>query len=235
MLKSKMLKIFALKHCTRLDSLLFRKILSFLDEHEQEKILKFRWWQDAERSLLGNLIIRATICDMFQVKNSEFEVVRNEMGKPYINNMPQASFNISHSGHWIVGAFDSFPVGIDIEQIKASHFDMGKSIIAPNDYAEMLKIEAPNQLNYFFKCWTRGESYQKMLGSGVTLPLPSINNLQDAAFFKDYSIDEEYMLSICSGQGVFPECIAFTDIDRLLTLIKQDGIMVKEPMGGFHA
>lgn len=220
MLKSKMLKIFALKHCTKLDSLLFREILSFLDKHEQEKILKFHRWQDAERSLLGNLIIRATICDMFQVKNSDLEVFRNEMGKPYINNMPQVFFNISHSGHWVVGAFDSFPVGVDIEQIKALDLNMGKSMLAANDYEEMLKIEAPNQLKYFYKCWTMGESYQKMLGSGVTLPLSSTNNLHDTAFFNSYSIDEEYILSICSSQGLFPECIVFTDIKRLLTLIK---------------
>ncbi|KUO73425.1 MAG: hypothetical protein APF77_09535 [Clostridia bacterium BRH_c25] len=215
-----MLKIFALKHCTKLDGLLFREILSFLDKQEQEKILKFYRWQDAERSLLGSLIIRATICDMFQVKNSDIEVFRNEMGKPYINNMPQVFFNISHSGHWIVGAFDSFPIGIDIEKIKASDFDVVKSILAADDYEEMLKIEVPDQMKYFYKCWTMGESYQKMLGSGVTLPLLSTNALHDTAFFNDYSIDEEYMLSVCSSQGVFPEGIVITDTEQLLNQIR---------------
>ena len=128
-----MLKLFALKHCTKLDSLLFHEIISFLDKHEQERILKFYRRQDAERSLLGSLIIRAKICHLYQIKNSDFEVFRNEMGKPYIHNMPKSFFNISHSGHWIMGAFDSFPVGIDIERIKALDLNMAKSILAAND------------------------------------------------------------------------------------------------------
>jgi len=75
-------------------------------------------------------------------------------------------------------------------------------------------------MKYFYKCWTMGESYQKMLGSGVTLPLLSTNALHDTAFFNDYSIDEEYMLSVCSSQGVFPEGIVITDTEQLLNQIR---------------
>lgn len=214
-----MLKVVALKHCTKLDSILFKEIVSFLDRCEQEKIQKFYKWQDAERSLLGNLMIRATICDLFQVNNTDVKIARNQMGKPYIYNMPQAHFNISHSGEWIVGAFDSLPVGVDIEQIKALDLNMAKSILAVGDSIEMMKMKDSDCLNHFYSCWTLGESYLKMLGSGVTLPLPSTIKLYDKAFFKNYSIDEEYILSICSNHGLFPEGIVFNDIEQLLNLV----------------
>lgn len=220
MLKSKMLKIIALKHCIKLDSLMFQEILSFLDKPEQEKILSFHRRQDAERSLLGNLIMRAAICDMLKVRNSDIEVSRNEMGKPYIQDIPQVFFNISHSGHWIAGAFGSFAVGIDIEQLRALDINICKQMLAADDYEKMLRMKDSDRLKYFYKCWTMSESYQKMLGSGVTLPLASTCSLHSAAFFKGYDIDQEYMLSVCSSRGAFPEQIEFTDVELLLKLIK---------------
>jgi len=80
-------------------------------------------------------------------------------------------------------------------------------------------MKAPDRLKHFYKCWTLSESYQKMLGSGVTLPLSSTNNLYDSAFFTNHIIDD-YILSICSSHGLFSERIIYTDTEQLLNLIR---------------
>ena len=214
-----MLKIFALKQHEKMDNLIFEEILSLLDEDKQKKISKFYRRQDAQRSLLGNLLVRAILCDMLQIKNEDIKIIRNEMGKPYVDHIPQAFFNISHSGDWIVGAFDSFPVGVDIEQIKDLDLNMAKTILAKIDYEEMLQIKEADRLDYFYKCWTLGESYLKMLGGGMSIPLPSIKKLKNKPFFKNYSLDADFVLSLCSMHNLFPEDIILTDIKKLLKII----------------
>lgn len=211
-----MLKVLALRCKERLDNELFTEILSLIDEENKNKILKFYKWHDAQRSLLGNLLIRSTLCDILQVKNRDIKIVRSQMGKPYANNIPEVFFNTSHSGDWIVGAFDSSPVGIDIEQIKPIESDMTRKILDNNDFEEMKKQKESEYPNYFYKCWTFNESYMKMLGRGMSFPLSSVKKLSDEAFFKNYFIDPDYVLSVCSSCSAFPENVIFADIKKLI-------------------
>ncbi len=215
-----MLKVVALRCSEKLDSQIFQEILSLLDEDEQKKILSFYRWQDAQRSLLGKFLVRAIICKRFQVKNGDIKIMRSKMGKPYAYNIPQGSFNISHSGAWIVGAFDSLPVGIDIEQIKEIDLDMARKILDIDDFEELMRKKESGLSDYFYKCWTFNESYLKMLGQGISIPLLSVKKLSDKAFLKTYPIDTNYVLSVCSNSHIFPENITFTDIKKLLKCIE---------------
>jgi 4'-phosphopantetheinyl transferase len=215
-----MLQILALKNQEKLDNQLFQEILSLINEDRQQKILKFYRWQDAQRSLLGDLLVRATLCEVLQIKNEDINIITSEMGKPFVENIPQSFFNISHSGDWIVGAFDSFPVGIDIEYMKVFDLNMTRSILTLNDYELMMQKIEGERLDYFYKCWTLSESYFKMLGIGMSIPLPSVNKLTEEAFFENYFIDENYILSVCSIHNLFPEHIIFTDIKKLLLSVR---------------
>lgn len=47
---------------------------------------------------------------------SDIRFSTQEYGKPCIPDLPDAHFNISHSGRWVICAFDSQPIGIDIEK-----------------------------------------------------------------------------------------------------------------------
>ena len=193
-----MLKVLALRCGEKLDSQKFQKILSFLDEDIQKKILSFYKWQDAQRSLLGNFLVRVTLCEMFQVRNSDIKIVRSKLGKPYADNIPQVSFNIAHSGAWIVAVFDSLPVGIDIEKIKEIDLDMARKILNIDDFKEMMSLKESERPAYFYKCWTFNESYVKMQGKGMAIPLQSVKKLSNKAIFKTYPLDSNYVLSVCT-------------------------------------
>lgn len=211
-----MLKVWALRHSKKLDNQTFQAMLSFIDEDKKSKILKLYKWQDAERSLLGNFLVRAALCEMLQIKNEDIRIKRNKMGKPYADNIPQVFFNISHSGDWIVGVLDSFPVGIDIEQIKDLDLDMAGKILDRDDFAEMMKQKESQRPEYFYRCWTFNESYMKMRGRGISIPLSGVKKITEKAFFKTYPLDADYMLAVCSISGGFPENVILADINKLL-------------------
>lgn len=211
-----MLKVLALHHTEKLDGELFRKILLCIDEERQNKILKFHKREDAERSLLGDFLVRAVLCEMLHVKNGDIRIKRDAMGKPYVGNTPGVFFSISHSGNWITAAFDSMPVGIDIERVKKVDPAAAGNILDTGDYAEMTAREEGRRQHYFYKCWTYHESYVKMRGQGMTLPLAGMKKLAAEAFFKVYSVDPCYLLTVCSVCDVFPEKVVLTGIEELL-------------------
>ncbi len=53
-----------------------------------------------------------------QDSHNGFEIKKGEHGKPYIEEIKNLHFSISHSGHWWVCVVDNQPIGMDIECIQ---------------------------------------------------------------------------------------------------------------------
>ncbi|MDG3044571.1 hypothetical protein OE903_14005 [Bacillus sp. B6(2022)] len=73
---------------------------------------------DARRTLLGEVLIRHIIHEMYALPMEQIIFETEGNGKPVVRQIPSFHFNLSHSGDWVVGAVDDAPVGIDIEEIK---------------------------------------------------------------------------------------------------------------------
>jgi 4'-phosphopantetheinyl transferase len=97
-------------------------------------------------------------------------------GKPYLDNI-DLTFNISHSGNYIVCAFTRKAcIGIDIEQIK---FDMdfqsiARKIFSEEEYLTFLKMSNKEKPFAFYRYWTRKEAYLKAIGTGLHYSLNQV-------------------------------------------------------------
>lgn len=80
-------------------------------------------------------------------------------GKPFIAGAPH--FSLSHSGNCAAAAISSSPVGIDIEAMRPAPESVARRLSARDD-------------RDFFRIWTLKESFVKMTGEGLVLPVQSI-------------------------------------------------------------
>ncbi|WP_250414124.1 4'-phosphopantetheinyl transferase family protein, partial [Staphylococcus aureus] len=187
---------------------------------------------DQLKSLLSDLLIRYIIVNKFQLKNNDLIFYKNTFGKPFLQNIPNFHYNISHSGNWIVCAIHSQQIGIDIEKIK--HFDYGIILPSFSDYEKsyFTNISKCDADRMFFYIWTLKESYVKALGQGLYIPLNSFTikniasnidisvhtNYYDTNFYFKKYYHNDYIISVCAKVNMFPNFIKEIDIEDILKL-----------------
>ena len=71
-----------------------------------------------QRSLLGKMMTYKILSSEFGINPDAIKIITNEHNKPALESQSNIHFNLSHSGDWVIAAFSSKPVGIDIEKIK---------------------------------------------------------------------------------------------------------------------
>ncbi|MDR0269768.1 4'-phosphopantetheinyl transferase superfamily protein [Paenibacillus sp.] len=222
-------QIIALELDNKLNSDTFRILLEHLPVEKQAKINRFRQYEDALRTLFGELLVRVSIMDMHGLTNDNIQFHTNRYGKPFLVHPDTFHFNISHSGHWIVLAIDSSPVGIDIEKIQPIDLSIAERFFSKNEHADLIKKPPNAQLSYFYDLWSLKESYIKYIGKGLSQDLKSFSIRCDngifkltsqeempRCFFTQYDIDPDYKLSLCTLYKNSPSTILIKSCDELI-------------------
>lgn len=210
-----MIKIFYTKLENQLCQHLFYSYLKLLPAKMQDRILKFKRWQDAQASLLGKIILIKAL-ERLGINRQLSELKYAYCGKPYFEN--GIEFNISHSGSYIVcGLSDDAKIGVDIEEIRP---------IIVSDFSGIFQIEEWNSImsseygecQMFFHYWTAKESIIKADGRGLNIPLKNILIENNTAIFHDR---RWYLKNI----SLFHDCmfhIASDSVLRDVSLIELD-------------
>ncbi len=219
-------------YAVRVEKQLSPKYLSclkgYLSEGEQEKINRFRKWQDAQRSLVGRILMRCLVLHYSPVAIEHITFGTNEYGKPYLKGFSDLCFNISHSGQWVVGAIDKGKVGIDIEEINEIDLKIADRFFSSAECRQLYSQPANQRLSYFFDLWTLKESYIKAVGQGLSLGLGSFTIIKgkdditlsppvEPHFFKQYEGFDGYKLSVCSKNNHFPAEVQIFQLDEFFS------------------
>lgn len=125
------------------------------------------------------------------------KLTEEPQGKPYFEDRPDISFNLSHSGEYAVCAMrtDGKPIGVDIEEIRPIPARVKNRYLG--GYCD--ETEA-------IRRWTRRESYGKFTGEGLKAPCPdeimknepgSDAALPNGFCFTEYRIGK-YMITVCT-------------------------------------
>ncbi|WP_026883487.1 4'-phosphopantetheinyl transferase family protein [Clostridium akagii] len=222
------MKIYAININRGISPKLFTTLLSFVSKERREKINKFIRKEDANRSLVAAILIRVAINENLHIKNRDIFFYYNAYGKPYLKYTPPLYFNLSHSGNWVVCAIDDYHIGIDVEQMKNIDFHIAKSFFAEKEYNDLMKKDGAEKKSYFYDLWTLKESYIKACGKGLSLDLSSFyigiakNNIIlqtknefNKCSFRQYTIEENYKMSVCASEDNFPEQVTFKTLEDL--------------------
>lgn len=147
-----------------------------IDSRKRHRIKKYVKKKNKLQTLMGEILLRSIIIQKLKINNKDIVFSNNYYGKPYLKNYPNVFFNLSHSGEFVVCAFDEHPVGIDIEKIKEIEYkDLAENFFTKREYDYIMKNDSDQQLNKFYDIWTLKESYIKCCGRGLSLSLKSFS------------------------------------------------------------
>lgn len=217
----------------------FNQCLQVLSSYDQGRILKYIKKEDRDRALVGALLARKMAAIEQNVSIEHVEIGYADYGKPFFIVPSKLCFNISHSGQWVVCILDDYPVGIDIERIQPIDFIIAEHFFSFTEWKQLLLVESQYQLSRFYDIWTLKESYVKAIGTGFNIPFNSFSiHISSAGItvhsnsnlsgiisqdwhFTQYSLHEDYKLSVCASNANFPATIHISSVEEfLMRLIK---------------
>lgn len=215
-----MLEIFASTLKADFDDTDYARAMQLIPEDSALRLSRFRFREDAFRSLFGELLIRQWCAKRFGMDCREVPIERGNFTKPYIRGV-QADYSIAHSGDWVVCVVSTNQrVGIDLEQMKEIDLCVAERCFSEHELADLLELPAPARTPYFYALWTLKEAYVKYLGTGLLTPLDSFSfavsadsiALTDPArealpAFRRYELAAGYACAVCAENGGFPKTV----------------------------
>lgn len=148
--------------------------LPFISDERKKRIEKYNNDADKKRSLITELLIRKEASENLRIPLRKIIVSRNPYGKPYIDNIRNFKFNVTHSVSYVAIATSKYSVGIDIEKIKKIDIAIAKRFFTKNEYFYIKSyMKEFDQMSAFYMLWTLKESYVKAIGKGLHLPFRS--------------------------------------------------------------
>lgn len=206
-----MADVYALEIDRNINENEFAKLLDYVSPEKKGRIQRFMRFEDAQRSLLGDILARYALCKKIGIKNKSLIFTKNEYGKPFLKHY-DTHFNISHSANWVLCAVDTKPVGVDVEKVSSIDFNIAKRFFSPQEYMLLMNQAEDKRQEFFFKIWTLKESFIKAEGKGLSIPLDSFNfemngndiNVSDNSGRRDY----QFVQAFLDNGTVFAACIS---------------------------
>jgi 4'-phosphopantetheinyl transferase len=192
---------------------LLEELEQIISKEKRKRIKKFKFQEDYLRSLYGEVCIRKVVSETVGISPAEIIISRNGYGKPYIENVPDLHFNISHAGDWVACIVSANECGIDIEHVKDIDLKIAERFFHEDEYSFLTDKRGKERTERFFELWTLKESYVKYKGKGLQIPLnsfsvtyknggyaviPQTENLT----FSQYDWDDEYKVAACTVDKV---------------------------------
>ena len=131
--------------------------------------------------------------------NEHIRVISDRYGKPFLESHKNIHFNLSHTDNCVACATAKEPVGVDVEMVKPIEIDLADRFFTSNecDYIDCGLDEY--KLERFYRIWTRKESYVKMLGKGLFVPLNSFEVLENKDMhYEEFLFTDEVIGTVCS-------------------------------------
>lgn len=172
------------------------KVMEGLPIERQKKILASKQKQKRVQSLGAGLLLN----HVFHKHGISSDTLKtDENGKPIAEGI---CFNLSHSGDYVICAVSERAVGCDIEQIKEAPKLVAERafLVEENAYLKSFSGNAYNR--EFFRIWTKKESFLKMKGIGIRVPLRTLEMTE--CYFKEYEISG-YQMTVCAEENEFAE------------------------------
>lgn len=157
---------------SQLNERAFRTLLSYLPETDQERISRYRRWQDKQSHLIGRLLLLCGLVERGLPASSLEAVKTTGYGKPFIAG--DIEFNISHSETCVACAVtDSGRIGVDVEAVGKTDISFYKEYMNDAEWDEIQQSTYKQEA--FFDFWTKKEAVIKADGRGLNVPLNQIH------------------------------------------------------------
>ena len=183
----------------------YNSLLKLVSKDKRKRIERYHFYRDAQNTLLADVLTRYEICRRTGLTNWQLQFSVNEYGKPFLINDPHIQYNLSHSSNYIAFAINSVPVGIDIEKIVPIDIRIANRFFSEDEILYIDSFTGKMQTLAFYHVWTMKESYIKLKGKGLSIPLTSfsvIGQTSEAVIYREILDGTNGAVShLCSSEG----------------------------------
>lgn len=213
-------------------------VIQLLDKSRQKKVAAIRHKDEWIRSIFAGMLLRYAFLQegYREAEWQKAEVGYGEYGKPYIKNLSQFHYSLSHSEEWIICVAGKLPVGADVQKMRPWKMQMAKRFYSEVEYDRLVSLENTDkemQTRLFYKMWTAKECCVKLTGRGIGAGISQyvtdegfkhISGLEHNNFYINiYDTISDYIVCVCSEEADFPEGITTVDLHEILTIDKVEG------------
>jgi len=204
---------------SNLDHNQFNTLMALISSEKQDRIRRYRLISDAHNSLIGDVVVRAELCKATGLQNNQLRFSTNKYGKPFLINANEIHYNISHSDKFVVCAFSSDPIGVDVESVKPIDTAIADRFFSLDEIDYIGDSACGSENERFYKIWTMKESYIKWNGMGLSKKLNSFSVLKTLSNFPPHyhlvHKDNEAICHACTTIKQKPE-VKYIQIEELL-------------------
>lgn len=155
--------------------------LDLLTEERRERVSRFHVLEDKVRCLAAGLLLRKFV--------GPKEPQYGPHGKPFLPDGP--SFNLSHSGRYVVLAVSPGDVGVDIEEIRPRSEGVAEKCFLNPEQEWIRRQKDPERA--FYMLWTAKEAVMKATGEGFHMPPESFRVFPAEAAAQDADGKDWYL------------------------------------------
>lgn len=152
---------------------------SLLSPDERRRAGRFYFDQDRRHFIAARAGLRVLVGAQTGQTPQAVQFQYAAHGKPSLANGDKSlCFNLSHSAGVAIAALTRVgEVGVDIEAVRPSHWAGGiaRRYFSPAEIAALAAAPPERQDEAFFRLWTNKEAIVKLLGAGLSFPLPSFS------------------------------------------------------------
>ena len=185
------------------DPLSVPELLQRLPLERQQRIHNMKQEKSRKQSMGVGLLLQKVLA-LYHMQDSQ--VLVGEHGKPMIDGL---EFSLSHSGNLVVCAVSHEPVGCDVEEIRKAPERVAERYFSCGEQEYLSQFAEEEYDRAFFRLWTMKESYVKMTGEGLGVPMEQYEVVVDdyARVIRDGGVQEcyvseveipGYIISICA-------------------------------------
>jgi 4'-phosphopantetheinyl transferase len=148
-----------------------------LASDELTRAARFHFAGDRQRYTAARALLRIILSGYLKTNPLDLEFCYSKKEKPSLAQRHAESniqFNVSHSGGIALYAFAwRRELGIDVEKINpdVEVAAIARRFFSEHEQKQLLALPSDEQVEAFFRCWTRKEAYIKATGDGLSLPL----------------------------------------------------------------
>ena len=187
------------------DEVVFRQKLKQVSDKRRDKVLHYKTREDQKRSLAAGLLLEHVIGEKGY---SGEQIETDENGKLYLPDVTDFFFSLSHSGEYAACVVCDVPVGVDIQQKRATKANIAKRFFKLEESQTIEQQPYEKRDDLFFRYWTGKESYLKLKGQGILGGMDTFfvdldekkivdeYNDNQEIFLKEYRCLEDYYISV---------------------------------------
>ena len=170
------------------DKCILDKATLFLPKYRRAKIRNYRFQKDRRLSVLTWVLLRYSL-SAFGCTDFEDKIGFSKYGKPFLVESKDIYFNLSHSNTVAFCAVSNTEIGCDVECPSSIDWEeISRAFFYQSEYNYLINTGGEEG---FFKIWTLKESFTKLIGRGLYIPLNSFEiKVESEMIYVNYPFDE---------------------------------------------